>query len=299
MWKSKQVNGDGMELSILQEDDLSKGPAVEDKEYVYKDIRWEDPFTKKKYIPWWIFGVVLTIAIVMLTVKHDEIVKALRPVSFEIRNIPGGFVIPVLILIAISFPPLFGHEIVGLLCGVVWGLWVGFAIVAVGTFVGEIGTWYAFKYLFRSKAVKLERTNLNYGALARLTRDGGFWIILLIRFSVIPSHLSTAVLSTCDVKFWHFALATFLTLPKQITIVYVGVLLTQEKQDVLVNSAVLVITTGVTLFAAVYIYMKMRRIKVALMAEQLARQTAKGEAERREQAKAQEGSAQSGPPGLI
>ncbi|KAI6711978.1 hypothetical protein JHW43_005435 [Diplocarpon mali] len=298
MWKSKQVNGDGMELSILQEDDLSKGPAVEDKEYVYKDIRWEDPFTKKKYIR--AYAAPHAPRTTGLTdVPHDEIVKALRPVSFEIRDIPGGFVIPVLILIAISFPPLFGHEIVGLLCGVVWGLWVGFAIVAVGTFVGEIGTWYAFKYLFRSKAVKLERTNLNYGALARLTRDGGFWIILLIRFSVIPSHLSTAVLSTCDVKFWHFALATFLTLPKQITIVYVGVLLTQEKQDVLVNSAVLVITTGVTLFAAVYIYMKMRRIKVALMAEQLARQTAKGEAERREQAKAQEGSAQSGPPGLI
>jgi hypothetical protein len=24
--------------------------------------------------------------------------------------------------------------------------------------------------------MKLERTNLNYGSLARLTRDGGFWV---------------------------------------------------------------------------------------------------------------------------
>lgn len=61
----------------------------------------------------------------------------MRPASEKIRDIPGGFVIPVAILIAISFPPLFGHEIIALLVGVVYGLWIGFAIVAAGTFLGE------------------------------------------------------------------------------------------------------------------------------------------------------------------
>jgi len=37
----------------------------------------------------------------------------------------------------ISFPPLFGHEIVAILVGIVWGLWEGFGIVAAGTFFGE------------------------------------------------------------------------------------------------------------------------------------------------------------------
>jgi uncharacterized membrane protein YdjX (TVP38/TMEM64 family) len=59
---------------------------------------------------------------------------------------------------------------------VVYGLWIGFGIVAAGTFIGEVGTWFAFMSLLRRKAEKLERTNLNYGALARLTRDGGFWV---------------------------------------------------------------------------------------------------------------------------
>jgi uncharacterized membrane protein YdjX (TVP38/TMEM64 family) len=45
--------------------------------------------------------------------------------------------IPIAILIVISFPPLFGHELVALLCGVVYGLWIGFGIVAAGTFLGE------------------------------------------------------------------------------------------------------------------------------------------------------------------
>lgn len=39
-----------------------------------------------------------------------------------------------------------------------------------------VGTWFAFKYLFRQKSEKLERTSLSYGALARITRDGGFWV---------------------------------------------------------------------------------------------------------------------------
>jgi uncharacterized membrane protein YdjX (TVP38/TMEM64 family) len=36
---------------------------------------------------------------------------------------------------------LFGHEIVAVLCGLVWGLGWGFAIVAAGTFVGEVGNF--------------------------------------------------------------------------------------------------------------------------------------------------------------
>lgn len=36
---------------------------------------------------------------------------------------------------------LFGHEIVAILCGLVWGLWIGFGIVAAGTFIGEVGNF--------------------------------------------------------------------------------------------------------------------------------------------------------------
>ena len=41
----------------------------------------------------------------------------------------------------LSRPQLFGHEIVAVLCGLVWGLWVGFAIVSAGTFLGEVGNF--------------------------------------------------------------------------------------------------------------------------------------------------------------
>jgi SNARE associated Golgi protein len=139
-----------------------------------------------------------------------------------------------------------------------------------------VGTWYAFKYAFRRKAIKLERTNLNYGALARFTRDGGFFVVLIIRFSIIPSHFSTAVFSTCNVKFWHFAVATFLTLPKQIVIVYVGVLLAQtQTKNNTVNDIVLGITFFTTVVAGIYVYRKMRITKEILLEEQAVRLDAK------------------------
>lgn len=65
------------------------------------------------------------------------ICQKLRPFSEKVRDLPVGWLIPVAILIIISFPPLFGHEVIALLCGVVYGLWIGFAIVAAGTFIGE------------------------------------------------------------------------------------------------------------------------------------------------------------------
>ena len=150
-----------------------------------------------------------------------------------------------------------------------------------------VGTWFAFKYAFRRKAEKLERTNLNYGALARVTRDRGFLvlltllhlkafsdhdqIILIIRLSVIPSHFSTAVFSTCNVNFWYFAIATFLTLPKQIIVVYFGVLIVQESKDNTISDIVLVITFLITLVAGAYIYLEMRNTKKILLAEQATR----------------------------
>ena len=100
-------------------------------------------------------------------------------------------------------------------------------------------------------------------------------MVLIIRFSIIPSHFSTAVFSTCNVKFWSFAIATFLTLPKQIILVYVGVLLVQETKDNTINAIVLGITFLTTIVAGLYIYVKMRKAKKILLEEQAARLDAK------------------------
>ncbi len=39
------------------------------------------------------------------------------------------------------FYQLFGHELVALFCGDVWGVWIGFGIVVAGTIIGELITY--------------------------------------------------------------------------------------------------------------------------------------------------------------
>jgi uncharacterized membrane protein YdjX (TVP38/TMEM64 family) len=151
----------------------------------------------------------------------------------------------------------------------------------LGTNSALVGTWFAFKYLFRRKAIELERKNLNYGALARLTRDGGFWIVLIIRLSAVPSHFSTAVFSTCDVKFWHFFVSTFLSLPKQIVLVYLGVLLIEQdadkSSDSHIKTIMFAIVAVITIVLGVWIFIKMRAVKKVLMEEQEQRRVKKAE----------------------
>ncbi|KAJ0116960.1 cytoplasm protein [Diaporthe amygdali] len=278
-------NSTSSEASSNANDPKRKGTKTEadttpdDLEPNYQPVNWKRVFLAPKYIPVWIILIIVGVLTAIITLKHDEVVAALRPFAEKVRNVPAGWLIFVAVLFIISFPPLFGHEVVALLAGVVYGLWIGFAVVSAGTFVGEIGTWFAFKKFLRRKAEKMERTNLTYGAMARLCRDGGFWIVFVIRFSIIPSHLSTAVFSTCDVKFWHFAVSTFLTLPKQLILVYLGVLLVQEQDGATVKNALFAVAGVVTVLAGVWIWFKMAKYKKQLLAEQ-AERNANKEAQR-------------------
>jgi hypothetical protein len=110
-----------------------------------------------------------------------------------------------------------------------------------------------------------------------LTRDGGFWIVLVIRLSAVPSHFSTAVFSTCDVRFWHFFVSTFLSLPKQVVLVYLGVLLVQKNEDNHIKTVMFLILGAITIALGAWIYVKMRKVKKVLLEEQEARRVKKAE----------------------
>lgn len=75
---------------------------------------------------WWIILIFISASSVALSLYRDRLITAFAPHKEDIVNFPASFVYPVLLLIAISFPPLFGQEIVILIVGVIWGLWYGF-----------------------------------------------------------------------------------------------------------------------------------------------------------------------------
>ncbi|KAF3124842.1 Tlg2-vesicle protein [Orbilia oligospora] len=216
---------------------------------------------------WWGALALLTVLVVLMTVYHKNIVHWLQPVSARIRSLSWGWLIPILVLIALSFPPLFGHEIVIILCGAVYSLWIGFGIVAAGTFIGEILTYFAFRTTLDRKAKSAERKNLDYAALARITCEGGFWIVFIVRLSVVQGHFSTAVFAVCRVNFWAFAFASLVTLPKQLIIVYLGVILGNGNGGKLISNIVLGVTFLVTVLAGVYILWRLRITRRAMVLE--------------------------------
>ncbi|KAF9811060.1 hypothetical protein IEO21_06689 [Rhodonia placenta] len=217
-----------------------------------------------------IFGLVL---VILFTVFHDKIVRWLQPAANWMHKLPFGWLIPIAILFVISFPPLFGHEIIGILCGLVWGLGVGFAIVAVGTFLGEVGNFYAFRYCLHGRAEKWERTKIMYACLAKVVREGGFKIALIIRLSAIPGHFTTAVFSTCGMSIFTFAIAAVLSLPKQFITVYLGVAMEQSENgggsrtDTIVKDIVIGITVLITIGAMWYVNTKLNQAKPAVIYE--------------------------------
>ncbi|KAJ7641444.1 hypothetical protein FB45DRAFT_1022192 [Roridomyces roridus] len=203
---------------------------------------------------------VVIVVIALIESYHEKILNGLKPATSWLHRTPGAWVIPIVILIAMSFPPLFGHELVAVVCGITWGLGVGFAIVAAGTLLGEICTFFVFKYACSPRARKAEATNMSYATLAHVVRSGGLPIAIVIRFSALPSHLTTAVFATCGMQFWVFLVAAVVTLPKQLVVVYIGeALQSNDSRSNKIQRAVLVVTTLITILAMVYI----RRVRTA------------------------------------
>ncbi|KAL9709049.1 hypothetical protein Ac2012v2_007863 [Leucoagaricus gongylophorus] len=229
-------------------------------------INWRF-WIRREWLWYYVALVVILVLTALMTLYHKQIVDWLTPITRWLHDLSFGWIVPIAILFVISFPPLFGHEIVAVLCGLVWGLWFGFAVVAAGTFLGEVGNFYAFKYCCRARGEKLERTNISYACLAQVVREGGFKIALVARLSAIPGHFTTAIFSTCGMNIFVFSIAAILSMPKQFITVYLGVLLEQSAEGItdtrsrIISDIVLAITILITVAAMWYILHRMNQIK--------------------------------------
>jgi len=198
---------------------------------------------------------IIVVVIALIEVYHDKIINALKPVTRWLHGLKGGWLIPIVAMIALSFPPLFGHEVIAMLCGLVWGLGPGFGIVVAGTLLGEIITFFFFRFFCGARGAKLELSNMNYGTLAHIVRKGGIVIAIITRYSALPAHFTTAVFATCGMPFWVFLIAAVVSLPKQFAIVYIGFALgtSGDTQSNKIQKIVLGITVVITVAAMVYI----------------------------------------------
>lgn len=221
----------------------------------------------KQYFIYYVVAIVVIVVALLIYIYDKQIVHAIQPAANWMHNLSFGWLIPIAIFFVISFPPLFGHEILAIVVGLVWGVWVGFAITAAGTLLGEIGNFYTFKYFLKSYADKKEKTNIQYACLSKLVREGGFKIALIVRYSAVPGHFTTAIFAVCGMNILVFIAAAILSMPKQFITVYIGTLLENDAngstttRDKILSYVVAAITTVVTVAAMWYIQKEVNRVK--------------------------------------
>ncbi|KIJ67230.1 hypothetical protein HYDPIDRAFT_25702 [Hydnomerulius pinastri MD-312] len=231
----------------------------------FRALFQKDKLFTKKYIIYYIFGLIAIVLGSLFLFYHDQILH--RQQTYTLDSLRFGWLIPIGIFFVISFPPLFGHEILAIVCGLVWGVWIGFGITAAGTLLGEIGNFYAFRYLFQNRAQKMEEKNIQYACLAKLVREGGFKIALIARYSAVPGHFTTAIFAVCGMNIFIFVMAAALSLPKQFITVYIGTLLESDSsgsattQNKILSYVVGGITAIVTVAAMWYIQKEVNRVK--------------------------------------
>ncbi|KAI6018148.1 hypothetical protein PISMIDRAFT_683140 [Pisolithus microcarpus 441] len=248
-----------------------------------RSVLSKEKMFSKQYFIYYVVAIVVIVIALLIWIYDKQIVHAIQPAANWMHNLSFGWLIPIAIFFVISFPPLFGHEILAIVVGLVWGVWVGFAITAAGTLLGEIGNFFAFKYLLQSYADKKEKSNIQYACLSKLVREGGFKIALIVRYSAVPGHFTTAIFAVCGMNIFVFIAAAILSMPKQFVTVYIGTLLeedangTANTRDTILSYVVAGITTVVTVAAMWYIQKGVNRVKPdVIYARRKARQAGLG-----------------------
>ncbi|QRV81969.1 Golgi apparatus membrane protein TVP38 [Ceratobasidium sp. AG-Ba] len=247
---------------------------------IFRKESWKD----RQFVITMVVVTILIAITIVIAVFQDKIIEALVPAAEWVYKAPAGWLIPIVILIILSIPPLFGAEIIHILAGFTYGLWIGFLITCAGMVIGECITFYMFRSCLRSRAEKMEKGtgggSPRFGALARVIREGGFWVTLVIRFSAFPTHITTALFATCGVSFFMFLLTLVLSLPRQLAGVYIGVLAKQKAeghtstQDKVLSNVILGITIAITVAAMIWIQSRLKTAALAIIRERRARENA-------------------------
>lgn len=118
-----------------------------------------------------------------------------------------------------------------------------------------------------------KKSNIRYACLAQVIQDGGLPVAIIARYSVIPSHATTALFSTCGMKLWVFVVSAIISLPRNFVSVYIGSSFesdaegTGEKKSKIINIAVIVATIIITMFAMRFIDVRVNAVKEEVICE--------------------------------
>jgi len=229
----------------------------------------DDPFTQRprrlskkwQFRLYWMIplAILALILIILFEVYKSDFERWVSPLTDWLRQRESwSWVLPVIILIVLSFPPLFGHEIVQLIVGLTYPIGVALGIACAGSILGEAACFIVFKYSFTWWVEKKIASNVKWAATARVAQQSGFRGVLIIRYSIVPPHLANPLFSCTGMKFWLYMVTVILSLPKAMVFVALGTPSSEHsKGGKWAKIIAIAIVVLVTIFASIYIRKKM------------------------------------------
>ncbi|ODV91308.1 hypothetical protein CANCADRAFT_19451, partial [Tortispora caseinolytica NRRL Y-17796] len=171
------------------------------------------------------------------------------------------------ILMVVSCPPVLGYATSCTLCGVVYGVFKGWFVAAIGSIIGAAVTFLLYRFLLRDFAERLLQSNKKFKAFNRTLEYDGLFLLFLIRLCPLPFSVSNAALSAISsVSFKNFILASIMASPKIFSYTFSGAELEAIGENTSASSKFIhvmyiVLNIIITLSVAYYIYQRtMKRI---------------------------------------
>ncbi|KAL2062177.1 hypothetical protein VTL71DRAFT_6443 [Oculimacula yallundae] len=213
--------------------------------------------------------IVAIVFAVLFEIYKDDFERWLKPVSDWLKARESwSWTIPTAILVILSFPPLFGHEIVQLIVGLAYPLGVALGIACAGAVLGEAACFIVFRYFFTGWVEKKIAKKVNWAATARVTQEAGFRGVLVIRYSIVPPHLANPLFACTGMKFWLYMITVILSLPKSVVFVALGSPSSKgSKAAKWGKVAAIAVVVVITIFASMWIRKKMNVATRIILAE--------------------------------
>lgn len=197
--------------------------------------------------------------LLVVAIFSNKLQSNLQPLASRMERLTGAWIVLSLLIAVVSIPPLFGHELLAVIAGYVYGIRSGFAILTISSILGETLVYFAFRFWLKHALDAFRsRHRQNYAIFVSVIEEGGLLMLCFVRMSVIPPHFSTPLFSSLDSITWYsWLLANILASPvKFFPSVFVGALLRDKHNNSLIGDLFFILSTVTTLGVLFHIYRK-------------------------------------------
>jgi uncharacterized membrane protein YdjX (TVP38/TMEM64 family) len=158
----------------------------------------------KRWAPAFILVALLLVGLVEASIYGITLSSALRWVYNTIKDAPW-----LLLLVCALRPPfIFPISWLVLLCGTIWGLWMGGLYAVIGMLISAASSYWIARFTVPKS--QSDSATSKFGAWLQRLRREGFMSVVLMRLMLLPFDMVNFAASALHVNFRDFMLATLI-----------------------------------------------------------------------------------------